>query len=59
MSYIDIIIPFACGVLCVFQPGFMVKFEHPERQRKIAIIKKCGYALLGVACLYLFIKIAA
>jgi hypothetical protein len=59
MSYIDIIIPLALGLLLISSPESMVKRTDPSFEKKKSIFQKSGYILLGVAVLYGIIKILA
>ena len=56
MGYIDVAIPGVIGLLLVMAPGLFTKATAPETTRKLRLM---GMVLLGVAALYLFIKLVS
>ena len=61
MSYIDVLIPLACGILLLACPQSLFKAKGTEAEiaQKKRIGRICGVVLIGVAALYLFIKMAS
>ena len=61
MSYADVFIPLVCGILLVACPQSLFKPKGTEAEiaRKKKIGRICGVVLIGVAALYLFIKMAS
>jgi hypothetical protein len=57
MSYIDVFIPFAIGLYMLYSSASLAKKQDPQYHKSIKLLKICGWGLLGVACLYLIIKI--
>jgi len=61
VSYVDVFIPLLCGIVLVACPQAMFKPKGSEaeiaKKRKIGRI--CGFVLIAVAALYLFIKFAS
>ena len=55
MSYIDLIIPLIGGIIFTFYPEKLLKIKDNTFEKKKSLLKKCGYLLLGVSVLYLFI----
>ena len=55
MGYIDVTIPALAGLVCVLVPTAMTKSSAPL---VLSRIRKIGLALLGVAALYLLVKLA-
>jgi hypothetical protein len=60
MSYLDVAIPLVGGLLLVLCPGIFLKKAGTEADfaKKVGRIRKIGYVLVGVAGLYLLIKLA-
>ena len=52
MSYVDVAIPLLAGIACVLCPQLLVKTEE-----KKPLVRKLGYVLIGVAVLYLIVKL--
>ena len=61
MSYIDVLIPLVCGILLVSCPQSLFKPKGTEAEiaQKKKIGRICGFVLIGVAALYLFIKVSS
>jgi hypothetical protein len=55
MSYIDLIIPLIGGIIFTFFPDTLIKTKDDTFEKKKSLLKKCGYLLLAVSILYLFI----
>jgi len=56
MSYIDVFIPLLVGIyLLVFGDKF--KTTDSTSAQKKGLLKKLGYALIGVSIIYLIIKL--
>jgi hypothetical protein len=55
MSYIDLVIPLIGGIVFAFFPEFLLKTKDDTFEKKKSLIKKCGYALLGVSVLFLIL----
>ena len=59
MSYIDVAIPGIIGLLALAWPQVMfVGSRAAPDEKKLRLIRRFGALLLGVAALYLFIKLA-
>ena len=59
MSYIDVAIPGIIGLAAFAWPQVMFYGSRAApTEQKIRLIRRCGAALLIVAALYLFIKLA-
>ena len=56
MSYIDVFIPLAIGMLSFFSPETLIPAKDPAPERKKRILKICGLVLIGVSILYFIIK---
>ena len=61
MSYIDVLIPLICGIMLLAAPQSVFKPKGTEEEiaRKKKVGRMCGVVLIGVAVLYLFIKMAS
>lgn len=57
MTYIDVAIPGAIGLLMVLAPSLFVARTSNAYQDKIDKIRKYGVLLVGVAVLYLVITL--
>ena len=55
MGYVDVGIPALAGLVCVVFPRLMTKSSSAL---VISRIRKIGFLLLGVAALFLFIKLS-
>jgi hypothetical protein len=55
MGYMDVAIPALAGLVCVLFPTAMTTSAAPL---VVSRIRKIGLALLGVAALYLLVKLA-
>ena len=55
MGTIDVLIPAVAGLACVLFPDLMARNASPA---KLSRIRKIGFVLLGVAALYLMIKLS-
>ena len=55
MSYVDVAIPALAGLACVVFPTAMTKSSSPI---VISRIRRIGFLLLGVAAIYLIIRLA-
>lgn len=58
VSFIDEIIMALIGLMAVLYPQTLVKPDKGDYLKKVAILKKCGYVLLGVSIILTLIKIA-
>ena len=60
MSYIDVLIPGVGGLLLVLSPGAFAKRkgELVADEARTAKLRKVGFALLGIAAMYLLIKLS-
>lgn len=56
MGFIDVAIPGVIGLLLASAPGLFTKSKAPETTQKLRLM---GMILLGVAALYLFIKLVS
>jgi hypothetical protein len=54
-GYVDVAIPALAGLVCVLFPTAMTRSSAPT---VISRIRKIGFLLLGVAALYLVIKLS-
>jgi hypothetical protein len=57
MQYIDSIIPFALGVLLISFPSMFTKSTGLVFEKTKGKLKMVGFVLIGVALLFLLIKI--
>jgi hypothetical protein len=57
MGYIDVLIPLAAGILFIASPERLITKKDQTYDRKKLLLKRCGYVLIGVAALYLVIKL--
>jgi uncharacterized protein YjeT (DUF2065 family) len=57
MQYIDVIIPFVFGVLLMLIPRMFTKSTGLVFEQTKSKLKKIGFSLIGVALLYLLVKI--
>ena len=55
MGYMDVAIPAVGGLVCVLLPGSLTRSSAPA---VIWRIRKIGFGLLGVAALYLVIRLS-
>jgi uncharacterized protein YjeT (DUF2065 family) len=58
MSYIDVLIPGVIGVLLVASPRLFTKAQGESFESARKKLRTIGFVLIGVAVLYLFIKLA-
>lgn len=56
MNYIDVLIPFIGGLVCLLAPASLIKATDPRFDKKKKLVKICGFILLGVALLYFIAK---
>jgi hypothetical protein len=56
MGYVDVAIPALAGLACAAFPRLMTRSSSPL---VISRIRKIGYVLLGVAALFLFVKLSS
>jgi len=54
--YIDVLIPFALGIMAVSIPQILIKEDHPRLERKIVIVRRWGYVLIAVTIIYGIIR---
>jgi len=52
MYYIDIFIPLVFGVMAISIPQILIKENHPKLERRIIIMRRVGYGLVGLTVLY-------
>ena len=52
MYYIDIFIPLVFGVMAISIPQILIKENHPKLERRIIIMRRIGYGLVGLTVLY-------
>ena len=57
MSYIDVLIPGIAGLLLVTSPRLFTKAEGEQFEKTRKKLKTIGFVLIGVALLYLLIKV--
>ena len=57
MQYIDSIIPFAVGVLLILFPNMFIKSTGLDFEKTKKNLRTIGFVLIGVALLYLSLKI--
>jgi hypothetical protein len=59
MSYVDVAIPLVAGLLLVICPDIFLKKAATggDYDKKLTKLRRIGYLLLGVAGLYLLIKL--
>jgi len=55
MGYMDVAIPAVGGLVCVLLPGSLTRSSAPAVTWRI---RKIGFGLLGVAALYLVIRLS-
>jgi uncharacterized protein YjeT (DUF2065 family) len=58
MGYIDVLIPGIIGVLLVTSPRLFTKAEGEKYEQARAKLRTIGFGLIGVAVLYLIVKVA-
>lgn len=61
MSYVDVAIPLVIGLLLALRPQSFIKPRGSETANaaKLGKVRKIGFVLLGVAALYLVIRLAS
>lgn len=52
MGYIDILLPFAFGIMAISIPQILVKEDHPKLEKRIVFIRRLGYGLIALTILY-------
>jgi uncharacterized protein YjeT (DUF2065 family) len=57
MSYIDVLIPGIIGVLLLSSPRLFTKAEGEKFEQAKAKLRTIGFVLIGVAILYLVVKV--
>ena len=57
MSYINSIIPLIAGIVCITMPQVLTKATDKDFEKNRAKLKKVGFALVGIAVLYLLVLI--
>jgi len=57
MSYLDVLIPGVIGALLVVAPKLFTKAQGEEYEKARKKFRLIGLVLLGVAALYLIIKV--
>ena len=57
MSYIDVLIPGIIGLLLLTSPRLFTKAEAEKYEKTKGTLRKIGFVLIGVAILYLIVKI--
>ena len=58
MGYIDVLIPGIIGVLLLTSPRLFTKAEGAKYEQARAKLRTIGFVLIGVAILYLIVKVA-
>jgi hypothetical protein len=60
MSYIDVLIPLIGGIFALLLPIRAKSADEPEEKvnQRRKLVRICGLVLIGVAVLYLLIKLA-
>ena len=58
MSYIDVLIPGIIGLLLLTSPRLFTKAEGEKFEKTKGTLRKIGFVLIGVAILYLIVKLA-
>jgi uncharacterized membrane protein len=56
MNYIDVLIPFAFGVMAISIPQMLIREDHPKLERKIVIVRRWGYGLIALTIIYGIIR---
>lgn len=57
MYYIDVLVPFAAGLLFFLYPDIVVSAKATERERKKKRLKIAGITLVVLAAIYLLIRL--
>jgi uncharacterized protein YjeT (DUF2065 family) len=57
MNYIDVLIPGIIGLLLVISPQLFTKADGRKGEQARAKLRTIGFVLIGVAILYLFVKV--
>ena len=57
MGWVDVAIPAVGGLLCLLFAFFKPSGESEKDARRTRTLRTSGFALLVVACIYLFIKL--
>ena len=58
MSYIDVLIPGVVGLLLLTSPRIFTKAEGEKFEKAKSKFRTIGFVLIGVAILYLIMKIS-
>lgn len=58
MSYIDVLIPGIIGLLLLTSPRLFTKAEGERFEKVKGKLRTIGFVLIGVAVLYLIVKVA-
>jgi len=52
MGYIDILLPFAFGVMAISIPQILIREDHPKLEKRIVLVRRLGYGLIALTVLY-------
>lgn len=56
MGYIDILLPFAFGVMAISIPQILIREDHPKLEKRIVLVRRLGYGLVALTVIYGIIR---
>jgi len=58
MSYIEVLIPLLSGIYLLSSGDKLIKSNDSSSEQKKGLLKKAGFALIGVSIIYVAIKLS-
>jgi hypothetical protein len=56
MGYIDVLLPFAFGVMAISIPQILIKEDHPKLESRVVLVRRIGYGIIAITVIYGFLR---